>query len=63
MKNLFFDLPSELQIKIICINPHPLKQLLEHTINQEMELNSDTWKKVFNNLKVFNPTSPYLKIP
>ena len=63
MKSLFFDLPNELQIKIICMNPHPLKQLLEQNLNEEMELTKHTWKKVFNNFKVFNPTAPYLKLP
>ena len=52
--NLFFNLPIELQDKIIKMNPHPLTNIFENGFKEEIndksyyEMNK-LWKRVYDN--------------
>jgi hypothetical protein len=37
MKNLFFDLPEHLQVKIITMNPHPLHKIVNDAFKKEID--------------------------
>ena len=37
MNNLFFDLPENLQMKIIRMNPHPLHKIVKDAFDEEID--------------------------
>ena len=53
MSNLFFDLPEELQIKIMKMNPHPAVEAFKDKLKYEEHYiyRNKLWKRIMDNKK------------
>ena len=61
MNNMFYNLPEDLQQKIIRMNPHPIAELFNEAINYEADsynhrgdYSNDIWRNVLRSNAFYN---------